>query len=363
MASRHFSTPPPHLDAPFRLYPISILKPLKGADSGLKENLLGFFYLDHPSYELIFSVADPSDPAIPIVEALISAHPGFPARIIIGTTENAGPNPKVNNLLRSYELARFDWVLVSDSNVRVPRDYLRRMAAHIDSGVGIVTSAVLGTGARGIGGEIEAVFLNSFYSRGMILASWLGHPCVVGKSMLFQKSEANRFGGIRALARYLAEDYMAGEAFRKLGLRVLTASDPVHQHIGEHSFSAFWSRHLRWGRIRKSQAPLAFAIEPFLTSILSGILGAWGASRALGIPFATFLFLHLLAWSACDWAVMTKMKAKIDLRTPPAWLIRELLALPLWLHIASGRGVRWRGRKLTLGQGGILLEENARARC
>ena len=102
---RSLGSPPPHLDAPFSLYPVSILKPLKGADPGLRENLEGFFRLDYPDYELIFSVADLKDAACGIVWKLIEKYPSVRSRLMIGATE-AGANPKVNNLVRSYERAQ-----------------------------------------------------------------------------------------------------------------------------------------------------------------------------------------------------------------------------------------------------------------
>ena len=350
---KHFKRRPPHLDAPFGLYPVSVLKPLKGAENGMKENLKSFFRLDYPKYEIIFSVAEEKDPACQMVRRLIEAHPDVDAHLIVGDV-NAGPNPKVNNLIRSYERAQFDLLLISDSNVRVEPDYLKRLVAHIENGVGMVTSVVSGQSQSGIGGHLEATFLNTFYARSMLLLASFGRPCVVGKSMLFRRSTANRFGGIANLARYLAEDYMAGEAMRKLNLRVVIASDPVHQHIGHYSFKSFWSRHLRWGRIRKAQEPLVFAFEPLFGSWISGLIGAFALNRIFGLTYVASLALHLLIWSICDLVVLSKVEGKLALEAPLVWLMREFLAFPLWVHIALGNTVNWRGNRLRLQSGGII---------
>ena len=353
LALRHFARTPPHMDAPFALFPVSIIKPLKGRDDGLRANLESFFKLDYPTCELRFCVADGNDPAIGAVRELMREYPKVSAFLSIGAVD-IGPNPKINNMMRSYESARYDWILISDSNVRVEKDYLKKMVAHIDTGVGMVTSAVAGTSPEGVGAHLEAMYLNTFYARGMILTSKLGHPCVIGKSMLFQRSTAARFGGLKTLACYLAEDYMAGHAIMRLGLRNVIACDPIVQHIGKYSFKDFWQRHLRWGRIRKAQAPAAFLFEPFLGCFLTGLLGAWAAFKQFGIRPEQFILVHLLLWSVCDTLVMRKMKIRISVGTPLAWFLREALALPLWFHIALGNTVNWRGRRYVVKQGGLL---------
>jgi cellulose synthase/poly-beta-1,6-N-acetylglucosamine synthase-like glycosyltransferase len=353
LTRKRLRTPPPHLDAPFNLFPISVLKPLKGVDANLEQNLEGFFRLDYPDFELLFSVANSSDPAHAVVRRLIERFPGVRARVFVGETV-VGPNPKVNNLLKAYETAANDWVLISDSNVRVRPDYLKRLVAHLRPGVGMVTAIVAGQEAAGLGGQLEAAYLNTFYARGMNVAAGLGRSCVVGKCMLFQRSVAKRFGGMRTLGCYLAEDYMAGEAMQRLGLEIVIATDPVEQVIGDYSVDSFWKRHIRWGRIRKKHALSAFLVEPFANALVSGVIGASAFHALTGAGVPLFLMLHLGVWSLCDIAVIRWLGVTLRWTTPIAWFLREMLALPLWLNIASGNTVDWRGHKLALGAGGIL---------
>ena len=335
------------------MYPVSILKPLKGVEEGLRENLQSFFDLDYPCYEIIFSIQHWTDPARALIEEMIQQNPQTAARLLICEID-LGPNPKVNNLILSYKKAKYDLLLISDSNVRVNRDYLKRQVAHLDTSVGMVTSVVAGQNAAGIGGNLEGVYLNTFYARWMELTATFGHACVVGKSMLFRRSTSERFGGIRILARYLAEDYMAGEAVRRLGLRIIIATDPIRQYIGDYAFSTFWSRHLRWGRIRKSQAPLIFFAEPFFGAVLSGMLGCFGFAYYFGVsPFYAFA-LHMSVWFLCDTLVAMELEPNPSSLFPLIWVVREFLALPLWFHTAIGKTVQWRGRSLTLKPGGLL---------
>jgi len=353
LSLKQFKSNIPHLDAPFGLFPVSVLKPLSGVDAGLSDNLETFFLQRYPEFELIFSVACESDSAVRVVERLMKTYPAVSARLIIGDV-NEGLNPKVNNMIRSYDVAKYDWILISDSNVRVKEDYLRRLVGHVDNGVGLVTAVVAGTAPSGIGGWLEATFLNTFYARGMVLAKALGEACVVGKSMLFSRSVANRFGGIRNLSQYLAEDYMAGKAMELLGLKVVIARDPVRQHIGQYSINQFWQRHVRWGRIRKAQAPLTFMVEPLFGCLVSGLIGA-GALSAIDMPFFAVFTAHVAAWFLCDSMIFRSLYPECDdRRAILGWGVRELTALALWANIAIGRTVKWRGKQLRILPGGLL---------
>ncbi len=349
-------TPPASRPAVASKPGITVLKPLCGMDSGLRQNLESFFRLSYPSYELIFSVAHSNDPAIKVVEHLQREYPHIHSWLVIGDVK-AGPNPKVNNLIRSYELATHDLILISDSNVRVPVHYLTRLSEELAPGVGVVTSIVAGVAPHDFGGKLEAAYLNTFYARGMELAFATGNPCVVGKSMLFRKSVAASFGGIRALGCYLAEDYALGEEMRKLGLRVALTKEAIPQFLGDYSLGAFWKRHLRWGRIRKAHAPVAFVLEPLFSPLLSSLVAGFAFADGPGFwSFSmTFFLLNLSFWLACDLALMSRYSGKSELTAPFVWLARELLAFPLWLSVASGNTVNWRGRILTLRMGGMIV--------
>jgi ceramide glucosyltransferase len=326
-------------------------------DSDLEENLKSFFQLDYPSYEILFSLANHEDPAYAIVKKLLESHPQVAAKLIVSPVV-LGPNPKVNNMVRAYEQANNDLILISDSNIRVTSDYLKRFSKQMkNKRVGMITAVILGYQAKGIGGQLEAIFLNTFYTRWMRVLFFVGRPCVVGKSMMFRRSVARRFGGMNVLARYLAEDYMAGEAIRRLGLKVVLAEEPVKQYIGNLKLSDFWARHIRWGRIRKSQVFLAFLAEPFLGSVLSGVLGAISFYSLTNMSIILFFVFHMLFWFLLDLPLLLKSENPKISTLVWGWFLREFLALPLWLNIAVGNSVNWRGRKLFLQPGGLLATE------
>lgn len=353
LAFKSFKKQP--LNPPSSYPPVSVLKPLKGADEGLFENLKSFFEIDYSDYELIFSVTNEKDPAVSVVKQLLQAFPHKSAQLICEKLDSE-LNPKINNLLRAYEAAKHEIVLISDSNIRVKKDYLKILVPDLTPSVGIITAVVAGTHASTLGGWLEASYLNTFLSRWMILTKQFGFPSVVGKSMIFRKETLRRLGGLKTLGNYIAEDYMAGHAIQKLDLKVEFMRTPISQYIGKYGVQDFWARHVRWGRIRKSIAPLAFLIEPFFFSWVSGVVGALTFSCFFKIPFEVFLSLHLIAWALLDLILFSVMD-QISWKSLGAWFLRESLAIPLWIKILCGNKVQWRGADYRLLQGGLLSGE------
>ena len=337
------------------IHGVSVLKPLCGADPGLEKNLESFFLLRHPCFELLFSAADPADPAVPIVRALQAQYPLVRSRLFLGA-EAAGPNPKINNMLRSFEAAAHDLILISDSNVRVNSSYLREVSIELKEDVGVVTAVVAGVEPAGLGGRLEATYLNTFYARGMNLAFATGNPCVIGKSMMFRRSVARKFGGLRALSGFLAEDYAMGEEMRRLGLKVVLMKSAIQQFIGEYSFNTFWQRHIRWGRIRKAHAPLPYLLEPMFMPVVSSVIAGAVFSGAVGFlpAFSVNLFFCLLS----DLLLMRRLAGRFAASAPIDWLLRELLSIPLWIAAGAGNTVNWRGNRITLQLGGRIREES-----
>jgi ceramide glucosyltransferase len=340
----------------FTHYPVSILKPLKGADTGLRENLESFFTLEYPQYELLFCVADDQDPAIPVVRELLAKYPKEDARLMIGEIK-VGSNPKVNNMARAYDEAKYDLILISDSNVRVEKDDLAHWVSHYDDGVGVVTAIVTGVDPENMPGMLETIHLNTFNVRFMYVSDLMGVPAVVGKAMLMSRSKAAGFGGIRALANYLAEDYMTGVEFAKLGFRVVMSGRPARQYIGRHSYKTYWSRHVRWGRIRKASAPGHFWAEPltgvlFVAVLLYVCLRAVASVAVANLGAAALIFI----WVLNDLWMIRMIQGKITSRVFLTYIIRECLAPVLWAHAAIGSRVMWRGHKMKLQPGGILVE-------
>ena len=328
--------------------PISILKPLKNLDQGIQECVEGFFHLEYPSYELIFCVASQLDPSYLVVRDLIRKYPQVHAQLLVGEAK-IGFNPKIDNLIKGYQKAKNDWILISDSNVSASPSYLKDLARYISPKVGLITSSVAGLNHRGFGGRLESLILNTHLTRWALILNALGYAPVSGKVMLFQKSVANQFGGLASLAQYLAEDFMFGERVREMGLKVVLTSELVQQNVGKQLIGSYWDRHIRWGRIRKSISLFGFTLEILINSVVSGLLGGWAFNHWFGIPASMIIFLHLSAWMVCDLLLIQEIEGGFSWLDPAFWITREVSAIPLWLATGLGNTVNWRGQKLRIG--------------
>jgi len=338
------------------LPPVSILKPLRGVDDRLLDNLAGFCRLDYPDYEIVFCVQGASDPALRVARKVKEMHPGRDISIVVSDC-GEGLNPKVSNMIPGYAAARHPLVMISDSNVAPSRGYLREAVSRFrDPGVGMVTHLVRGVGAKTLGARLESQHLNSFILPSVcFLDRMLSMPCVVGKSMLMRRSDLDALGGLRGVKDYLAEDYILGERFRKAGKKVVVSSSPVDTVAVYRSVGDFLSRHARWNRMRLSIAGPAYFAELLANPVALALpmVAASGADpsalRIAGLVVAVKavmdlgLFLALGDRSSARWAFLG-----------PA---RDLLALGLWFSAFFSRKVEWRGRTLRITRGSRLVPE------
>jgi ceramide glucosyltransferase len=174
---------------------LSVLKPVCGHDDGLYENLTAIARQDYPDFEVLVGAADPSDPALEVACRVQRENPGVRMRVVV-SDRSLGLNRKVANVAGLAARARHEWLLVSDSNVRPDPDHLRSMAGELrDARVGLVSSVLAGTGERTTGALLENAHLDSFIVSTVCMGDRLGHPCVIGKSMLLRRADLARVGG------------------------------------------------------------------------------------------------------------------------------------------------------------------------
>jgi len=339
---------------PVTLPPVSVLKPLRGADPSLDANLETCFRLDYPAFEVVLGAADADDPALDIARRVAARHPSVPSRIVVDE-RRVGSNPKVNNLSNLLRRARHELVVISDSNVALPSDWLRDMAAHhAQPGVGLVTSLFRGVPGGTLGARAEALQLDAFVAGGVAVASAAGRVCVVGKSMMLLRRDLGRIGGLRLLGRYLAEDQVCGEEIAAKGLRVVVARRVVENRLGRLSLADAAARHLRWARIRRAMSPAAFGCELLLCPVAIALAGA-----ALLLTPASFALLAgtVAVKVALDACAVAGLGGRVDSLLPVASVVRDLGAALLWPLAFTGSTVAWRGRSYRIGPRTLLAAD------
>lgn len=332
-----------------RTPPLTVLKPLCGADPSLEANLESFFSQEYPSYEVVLGVESADDPAARVAGRVIARHPERRGRLVVHSI-GRGTNPKIRNLRGMLEGVTNDLVVVSDSNVRAPGCYLRELVDEYYSGgepAGLVTNLVHGEGEGGLGGALECLQLEGFCAAGIAGPSLVGEALVMGKSMLFSKRVFDELGGFESLSNVLAEDYVMGKMFQHAGYRVRVARTVIANVITGATVRSFFERQLRWSMLRCRLRPLAYLFEP-VTSPMAMLpfavvlLGPWAVLWA-GLLLLVRDLLQPLA--------LRGRRARVGaFLASPA---RELLAVWAWACAPFHRHIAWRGHRIRLSSGSL----------
>lgn len=334
---------------------VSILKPLCGVDASLADNLRAFSQQSHRNLDIIFGVADARDEALPVAQRFCREHQTLPTQIRVG--ETPCHNPKVALLAHMSGFSRGEWVVVSDSNVRVTGAYVQDALSHATADVGLVTHLVSGCGGSSISAHLENLQLNCFVAPGVCGVRFIvGQTCVIGKSMFLRRDVLEAIGGFEAVGGYLAEDYVIGRAVQKAGHRVVTANMPVPTWNEGWTFTRFVSRHLRWAVMRRQVSRLAYAMEILLSP---GPLLMLVLALAISFPELAVDPRWLAAWIAFDQALDYVTYCRMTGKPAPLVAVllnplRQWLTLAIWALGWFVQTVEWRGKTYRVGSGSRL---------
>ena len=337
--------------------PVSILKPLKGADPEMYECFRSHCLQDYPEYEIIFGVSDPNDSAIEAVKRLMTEFPRCQIRLLICQQE-LGTNIKVSSLAQMLREAKHEFLVVNDSDIRVGPSYLRNVVAPLlDPTIGLVTCLYRGVPASTLGSQLESIAISTDFSPGVLAARTIenGIRFGLGSTLAFRRATLDAIGGFESFVDYLADDYELGKRISEIGLQVVLSEEIVETYLPRYSFAEFMRHQLRWARsVRESR--FWGSVGLIFTFVLP-----WGALALISSSGAVWAW-GLLALAFCVRAAIAVivgrdvLKDKTILRR--AWLIplRDLLAVFIWMGSFTGNTVEWRGDRFDL-KGGKLVRK------
>jgi ceramide glucosyltransferase len=330
---------------------VTVIRPVCGLDACEEMALRSTFALDYRHLEILFCCASREDPAVPFLQHLIAQHPKVNARMLIGE-HRLSDNPKLNNIVKGWRAASHGWIVLVDSNVLMPGDFVQRLLATWQDDTGLVCAPPIGSRPQSVWAELECAFLNTYQARWQYAADSAGLGFAQGKVMLWRRSDLEWAGGIRMLATEPAEDAAATRIVRARGLVVRLADGAFEQPLGVRTASQVWSRQVRWARLRRSTFPVYWALEALsglMLPLLAAVVAAIGFERDPVLWGALLTF----TWLASEAVLAAGVGWHVSWRSPLLWLTRELLLPVLWLCAALGREFTWRGTAMSVPPAGL----------
>lgn len=344
--------------SPLARPPVSVLKPLYGAEPGLYENLRSFAEQDYPETQLVFGVCSPSDEALPVARAVIRDRPDCDIALVIDPRVT-GSNRKVANLENMLPSARHDILVLADSDIRVDPRYLAAITAPLqDRSNGIVTCLYKGASTGGLWSALGALHINFGFLPSALVAEAVGAGggCF-GATIALRRESLERIGGFARLRDELADDHRIGSAVRELGLATQLSPYLVENRVSEPSFASLWRHELRWARTVRAMAPLGFAGSVLTHTVVIATLSAVVAG--MGPTAVGFLAISCLL----RWASAAAIARLLDLPTEKLWLLplRDALSFAVFLGSFCGRSVYWRDRFFRVEPSGRMTADGDKA--
>ncbi len=337
---------------------ITVMKPLFGGEPLLARSLESFFRQDYPGMQLVFGVQNAADPAIDIVEALRRAHPHVDASLVVNARPH-GTNRKIANLINMFPTAQYDVLLVSDSDMHVAPDYLRRVAQALQQpGTGLVTTIYTGLPANGsTTAQLGAAYINQIFASGALMARFLGRQDCLGATMALTRATLSQIGGFASLSPYVADDGVLGRRVRALGLQIRLAPTVPATTVSEAGLGALFWHELRWARTIRAMAPIGFLLSALQYPVFwAGLAVAFTAGQGWAW---TLLAASCLVRAATGRGIEHALGA-----SPTSFILapaRDLLSIAVMAASFFDDEVAWRGQVLSTAPDRALSQSGAAA--
>jgi ceramide glucosyltransferase len=323
--------------------PVSVLKPVYGLDREAYENYASFCRQHYPEYEILFNVADESDPAISVIEAIIRDFRDVPIRLLVGA-EQLGSFNKVNKLVRMAHEAKYDLLVVSDSDIRVGPEYLHAVASPFkDSRVGAVTCLYRGLTDDSFASQLEALGNSADFAAG-VLVGWQLQDVnfTLGATMATTKSRLAEIGGFEALVDLFVDDYELGHRIAARGHRIELSGYVVDTVYPRQTLQECFAHQVRWNLAIRNAEPLKSLGLLFVHGLPWALLAAMlapSARLAAGYLGGYVLLRFAMAWTVGVWGLRDPLLRR------KVWMLplRDAFAFAVWLKSLFDHRVRWRG--------------------
>jgi len=338
--------------------PLTLLKPVHGAEPDLEKHLASFFEQDYPEYEILFCARTENDAGLEIARRVAARYPQIPVKFF-----TTGEPDYINAKVRSMELmetaAAHDVLVISDSDVRVAPDYLRAVVLPFaDAHVGGMCCPYRGIAAGGgLWARLEAVGMSVEMTAGVLVARMMeGMQFTLGPTMAFRRETIRRMGGFKVTADYCADDFVLGNETFKLGQTVVLSHHAIDHIVINLSLMASLKHQVRWMKSTRFSRPKGHFGTALTFSMPFGLLG-WAVATSLG---HTWWGLALFAWSVATREALSIAVGGLVVRDP-SWFnllvlypIRDLMGFGFWAASYMGSRILWRGRIFQLLPGGKM---------
>jgi ceramide glucosyltransferase len=319
--------------------PVTLLKPVHGLESNLKENIESFFNLDYPAYEIIFGADVEDNPALAVVREICARYPQIPTHIVI-TGSPPWPNPPAYAFFCIAKHAKNEILVTSDSDVFVQPSYLREVVPPLlDPNNGMLTCVYRGKSAGGFWSGIHAIGMSVEMTAGVVTANLLeGMKFGLGPTIVVRRDALDKIGGFSALQDYFANDFMLGNLIEKNGYKVVLSRHIIDHVISPLSFQRVWQHEVRWARSTRGSRRWGHLFSVLVYAMPYGILGLIGAAMQghvwLGVVFLAGAFVNRVIESwAIGWGVTGDPGSRSLWRYP----LRDLLGFFVWCASYLGR--------------------------
>jgi len=339
--------------------PLTLLKPLHGAEPGLESYLVSFFEQDYSEYEILFCARSADDAGLETARRVAARYPKISAKFLSTGGQPDWINAKAASMERMEAEAAYEILVISDSDVRVTPDYLRAVALPFaDERVGAMCCPYRGVAAEGgLWARLEAVGMSVEMTSGVLAARAMeGMQFVLGPTMAFRREAIRRMGGFGVTADYCADDFVLGNETFKLGRTVVLSHHAIDHMVINSSFWSSMKHQVRWTKSTRFSRPKGHFGTSLTFSVPFGLL-AWGAAAWMGHPW---IGLALVGWSVATRLALAFGVGRLVVQDT-SWFgllvlypLRDLMGFGFWAASYWGSRVLWRGHVYELLPGGKM---------